>query len=432
MLNIAKFRLFLAIFAIFLFLTPSSIFADFSFSKWQWQKDINLAKTISEKRNYVELVFDEEVFKNSKSDLSDIRIINSQGEEDPYILKTETPESYRESNEVKILDKGFVENEMTTFVVDLEKEGILHNNLKILIDPKNINFRRSVKVEGSNDKNSWLIIADKEQIYDYTFEFKAQDAIVSYPEITFRFLKVTIFDKQEKSLNILGAEVFQEVTTVAKKIDYKANIITESEDVLNKASILIFDLGKIGLPTNRLSLMSDDSNFSREVALEGSKDNKNWSIIILRDVIFSFDTPKFKGNKLFLEYPDKNFRYFRLTIFNKDNKPIKVNSVSAAGFLRKLVFQYNPDLKYQLYYGNTKAQRPEYDLEKYFKYFGEIKNQEVILSPQKNNPKFEQEKIPEKPFTERYPNLLLAVLIVVVLIVGGLTLKLFIKTAKKE
>ena len=401
--------------------------ADFDLTKWQLKKDIT-SPAGKDLRGVVlgEVSFDNEVFSGASADLRDIRVIDNANKEVPYTLTAETPKSGRENYSVKIINKGQVGLEYSTFVVDLGQNGILHNQLEIITDSKN--FRRRAAIEGaaSLDQKDWLKLAEK-SIYDYSYEFKAKDTSVRYQESTLRFLRVKIFDNGEKPISIYGANVYREVSNGAREVNYKGAIISQELKGRERASVFTIDLGYKGLPTNKISLETNDINFNREAAIEGSNDGQNWSVVSYRDVIFSYRTPKFEGAKMELNYPESNFHYYRLTVFNKDDNPIPINQVSFSGFLRKLVFQYNPNNSYALYYDNPGARFPEYDLKNYLDYYSQDNRQPFKLMGETANGAYVPPKLPVKPLSERNPNLLLLTLVFIGAIVGFLIFRLFRK-----
>ena len=166
------------------------------------------------------------------------------------------------------------------------------------------------------------------------------------------------------------------------------------------------------------------------MALEGSNDKEKWQIVEFRDVIFSFSTPNFTGSKLSIDYPESNYRYYRITVFNRDDKPITIAGVEATGLLRKLIFNYDPAKSYKLYYGNSSARYPQYDIEALFPYLDISFLPKVALSTEELNPGFKEIVPPPKPLSERLPWLLPSVLAFVVLVLGGLITKLVLSAKK--
>ena len=402
-------------FALVLF--AASVRADFSVADWRLVKAINLPEALGE-NEYVELELDQDVFAHAASGLRDLRIIeNDSRREVPYQLVVEPREREGTTFPVNMRDLSYIKGEQTSFVFDLGRAGALHGEVEIITS--SVNFRRSVSVEGGNDAASWAVLTEKGQIYDFTvFErgFRAQDTKVRYPESTVRYLRVTIFDRGEDALSLSGARVASVRETAAKEVQYDADIVARTQDPENQRTQIIFDLGGENLPSNRLELVVSDSNYSREVALEGSNDKNSWNSVYSRDILYSYDTPKFRGAKTSILYPETAFRYLRLTIFNADNPPLQIKSAHAVGLLRKVVFSVVPYAVLRLYYGNPLARYPSYDLAQYFRYLETEGLPAATLGLQEQNPLFEEKIPPPPPFSERFPWVLNGA--VVVLTVG--------------
>lgn len=400
--------------------------ADFSPAVWEYKKPIQVSG-ITEK-TFVEVTFDGQVFEHAKPDGSDIRVLRGD-KETPFVRTTEAPQTTREVTPVTIVNQGFIRGSFSTFIADLGASGILHNRIAIKTNTKN--FTREVEVQGSPDNKEWFVLEPRGRIYNMTIEATRtspsatiQNTSIPYPETTYRYLRIRMFDNGEDPLTIYGAEVAREYTVAAREVSYQGTLSQEEKKEVQQ-SILTIDAGAKGLPTNKIVLETPSTNFKREVGIEGSNDNQNWSLIIFRDVLFSYDTPKFKGSKLILNYPETNFRYLRLTIFNKDDQPIQITKATLAGYLRKLVFEYTPGAQYYLYYGAASARHPEYDLQNYIQYLDISERKIATLGLEEKNQEFEAIQEPQKPFTERYPGLLLAVLVIAVLALGGVALRLF-------
>lgn len=419
----------LIISVVFVVVFPMLAWADFDIKKWRYEKDIGAPLDLREAA-YVELVFDNEVYENAAPGLRDLRIIDSMGGEAPYKVLLEKEFSQSERRSVQIINNSFVLGEYTVFVADLGG-AVLHNQIQILTPSKN--FRQEVTIEGSHDQNQWFILTDKGHVYDYSppqFEFKKQSLAINYPESSYRYLRVKIFGRGEERVVVTGLEAYQTVRSVAKEVTYPAVIIEKGENTEAQATYVVIDLGSMGLPSSRLTIATPDINFSREVALEGSNDKTNWSIVEFRDAIFSFATPKFTGSKLSIDYLESTYRYFRLTIFNRDDKPITVPSVSSTGLLRKLVFNYDPAKEYKLYYGNSDARYPQYDIEALFLYLDLTQIPSVDLGAEAQNPFFEEVMPPQPPVTERLPWLLPLVLAFAAFILLGLIVRLVLSAKK--
>ncbi len=420
-------RIFLFIFV--LFFIAGTALADFNIKDWQYERSIQLPQLSA--TNFVEVNFDEGVFSKAASGLRDLRVMRGN-EERPYKLVVDRSILEGDRLSGRVYDISSVPGQYTSFIVDLGSAGLFHNRVEII--SSSINFRREAAVEASNDAISWATVQSKAVIYDYTDRdaaLKARNSTIYYPESTMRYLRVRIIDTDEEPLVISTANVLYEKKTQAKTVSYPVSIIEQSIDEEYRASRFIADLGSAGLPSNTLAVLVSGSNFKRDIGLEGSKDKEKWDVIKSRDVIFSYQTPKFTGSKLAITYQESTYRYMRLTIFNKDDAPLSVQGLAASGVLRNLVFEAEPEGEYKLYYGNRDARYPQYDIESYFQYLDVENIPQATLGTQALNSLFIEKLPPKPPLSERFPWLFPAVLAIGIALLGSLLVKLLLGIRKR-
>lgn len=398
------------------------VWSDVSGHEWRFFKSIVLPEGLAQE-SLVEVLPDLEVFSHAAPGLYDLRVIEGDSQREvPYKLLVERGEHRRGAIAVTVRDLGDVPGQYTSFVADLRQEGVLHNELEIRTPSQN--FQRRVVVEGSPDGETWAVLQEQAQIFDFTIterNFTTLDTRVRYPASTARYLRIRVINGEESPLEISGAVAYFAQELAPRETELSSTLVTRKEDVEERKTLVVLDLGSQGFPTNRLVVSTPQENFYRQVALEGSNDADTWTQVQGSGVLYAFNTPKFVGNKLSLSYPETTFRYFRLTIFNEDNPPLPVTSARAYGFLHKLIFSASPGGTYQLHYGNPEAHAPSYELERIFPYLVTENLPKAQLGTHTANPLFVEPPEPTKPpepFTERYPWLLPTVVAVAALLIG--------------
>ena len=400
--------------------------ADFSVQAWRFFKPVPVSDVLSE-TSLVEVVPDTEVFAHAAPALSDLRVVEEDSQlEVPYKLLVERGEQRRGWVPVTMRDLGHVPGQHTSFVLDLNQQGALHNELEI--STSSHNFQRDIVVDGSEDAENWRVLDKSGQIFDFTIAargFTTRDTRVTYPSSTARYLRVRIIDGELPPLDVRGAVVFFAQQIQPRRTEYPINLPVRVEDDAERSTQLVLDLGSRGFPTNRISLTTSQENFSRRVNLEGSHDNQLWTLLRRSENLYVFNTPKFVGSQLSLSYPESRYRYFRLTVFNEDDPPLPVTGAQASGFLRKLIFSADPGGSYRLYYGNPDAEAPSYELEHVFPYLVTENLPVAGLGAHTGNPLFTGPIESLKPFTERYPWLLPTVVALAALLIGVFLTSLF-------
>ena len=403
---------------LFVALSMGVALADFRIQDWRYVKSIQFSEGLAEEK-LAEVAPDIEVFGESASGLVDLRIVENGESEVPFQMLIETGTSQRGRIQANIRDQGFVPGEYTGFVVDLDKAGALHNEIEIFTASQN--FQRIVQIEGGNDGEIWTVLQKGARIFDFTLKdpnFTTKNTRISYPESTVRYLRVRILNEAgEKPLDISGTSVFSVVDEPDNETVYAAAIVKRSEDSERRVNLLTVDLGVNGAPNSRLVVETAQVNFYRRVSLEASADAQIWRSIGATGELFSYETAKFVGSQLTVTYPETTLRYLRMTVYNEDNPPLDIDGLKIHGVSRKLLFPARPGASYELYYGNSEARTPSYDLKRFLPYLETEGLTRGLLGPQTNNPGI---TIPKKPFTERLPWLIPVVVALTAVAVGFL------------
>ncbi len=409
-------------------------YADFDLAHWRYFKQVIIPPGVAA-GDLIELALDREVFQESAVGQSDLRLIGG-GQEVAYQLVVAEGRQERRSVPVKLRDLGYVPGEHASFVADLGGGGSLHNEVEVFTKGKN--FRRSVVVEASRDAETWAVLEEGSEIYDFTVEeqgFNARNTRVSYPESAARYLRVRVLNGGAGPLEIDGASVALAEDFPAVETPYSPKIVSSGEDAETGASFWIVDLGSRGIPTRRLSFRTSESNFHRSATVAGindreDRDREDWQLLG-SSVIYSYDTAKFTGSLLSMGFPESRHRYYRFTIQNLDDPPLPAEGITLHGLERKLIFRSQPGVEFALYYGNPEARRPSYDLERILPYLrtGDKTGglHAAALGAQQANTSFTGFDV---PLTERFPWLAPVGVIVAALAVAALLFGVFRQARK--
>lgn len=400
-------KLFIIFAAIFLF-SATSCLANFDISKWKYYKDIS-----STGGNLLRVTLDDNVFSSSTKDLSDLRIIDGENREVPFKLVSGKESFKSDRVPVKMINNSYIPGENSQVILDLGTSGSLVNNLTVSTVSEN--FQRNVKVYGSNDMNAWNVLRDNGYFYDFTDKkanFKSQNTQISFPDSAYHYIKIEIADDGGNPVKIISVETNNTIEEKTRGHERHPQF-KSIEKTDKKITEMVADLGVSGIPTDRMNIESKNVNFNRAILIYASNDEnaKDWDYLG-QGYVFRYNTPKFTGENVTLSFPETTKRYLKLEINNKDDVPLSISGLSSFSVYREVIFQTNVSEKYRLFYGNAKADYPQYDLEKYFEYLEPDKAMEAKITNQRDNSSYIAEKEPEKPLTERIPYLLSGILTV--------------------
>ncbi len=413
--------MFKKIFILFIILFfPYFCWAKFNLPAWRYYKDIEV------KPGWNMVKIDDEVFANSSRGLRDLRVINNHYEEVPYKIVVSQDKDEFKTYRPKMLNNSYLPGKYSSVVLDLGANPEPVNRLRI--NTVSENFQRNVMIYGSDDMKSWQIIKDDAYIYDYTDKrghFHAQNTVVDFPESIFRYLKLEIADRENNPVKINSVNINYCKKEPAREVKKKPKFSVRNKPE-GKTEIYV-DLGSGGLPVKKIKLFINNDNFNRPVELLASFSKRDWRTIG-NYYIFRYNTNRWQGQNLSLDFSESNERYFKIIIFNKDDKPLKISELEFFAVCKEIVFSAEKDEAYRLYYGNPQADFPEYDLEKYFSYLDLSDAYRAKLSAQQENQKFQPEFKKKTSRSEQISNLLEYGIIVASILLLFLLYRFFVFT----
>lgn len=413
---------------------PLAVIADFDMEKWRFAKNIEPAAGALSERLGAFMV-DREVYEKAKSDVSDLRVVDANGEEVSHHIINFWKRDATEQVQATILNNSFVVGREQSLILDFGAGRGVHNQVSLGVSQQDRNFRRKVTVSGSDAVGNWRVLSQENVIYDYSVDISARKTTLYYPLTNFRYLFIQITDEGGGALNITSATGTFIAATGAKDFQQEVRYsgsLSVSEDKTNNTTDVIVDVGQNSIPIHKLVLETPSIDFYRQVKVYGRSDHDAAWKPYVTDVIFRYSDPTFRDTQLTIRSPDIRERYIKVVIVNNDNKPIAVSGVSLFGAAQTVVFPFTAGKTYTLYYGNENARTPQYDLA-YILARMRIEEHIVLmqLGEAKVNLFYKEPEKPLPPFTERYPYFLTVSLVILVLLLGALVLKVLIRNQSR-
>ncbi|MCX6375245.1 MAG: DUF3999 family protein [Armatimonadetes bacterium] len=412
----------LTITLVFLIALSGSAQADFNPRNWARYSPVEAPKGAS--GQYAQVALDRDVYSGSNLDLSDVRVVRGKDQEVAYKLLVDEGRTSDTEYSATMLNESLVPGKYSSFVLDLGKPGVLSNRVEI--QTSSANFMRKVEIDAASDGVNWAVLRNDAYIFDFSRDYHSRSTAVTYPDSTYRYIRVKVWNYGEKPLTIDGALVSRRKTEPAREEVLYKGMGTVSQNSEEKSTDVELDLGASGLPASKDVITSSSTNYHRWVEIAGSIDRKEW-IDLCSSQILKYDTPKFKGEESSIPCSGRGYRYMRVRIRNYDDQPITITGIKVYGARKRFFFPYRTGASYRLYYGNSEAGLPTYDIEETFKYLSAEKAIVLRLGPGVKNPDFVM-PIATKPWFEKNPWILWVVLLAAVILLGLLTIRSIIQT----
>ena len=333
--------------------------ADFTPGKWAYSRDI-IVPNPTAASEYVTVELDGQVYEHAPTSLNDLRVIDDQGIEVASIVQQISTETHVPFS-TKIINRQ-IEKGRSIYTVDAG-ENINYNGLQISTDSRN--FSRRVTVEGSNN-GVWAMLRDDGYVMDFSRDETAQSLKIIFNSTSFRYLRVTIFDKNEAPISISAIELFttEQVTNPLRILSNE--IISQTQDAKLRASIITLKFEQLKTPNSQIEIIAENTNFHRRAEIEQcvvTPENKGLRCSHLSSGnLYDINIDRVNARNLIIDYPEAHSGFLRIKIYNYDDQPLKIRGVKVSGYPRLLLFKREAERSYKLMYGNEKASAPQYDL----------------------------------------------------------------------
>jgi hypothetical protein len=423
-----------------------SIACGFDSAKWKYRATVTIESGTDK---YSRLILTPDVYNAARPDLGDIRLIDSSGKQVAYIIARPQDRTERQQYKPSVINRSTSAENAAMVTLDFGQK-VVKNSIEVIT--KGDNFRRMVKIEGSNDNTEFFTLVKRAYVFavgqDKHFEQ------IGLPTNDYRYWRITVWPMPDENNSPVIEEVktFKVVEKIAQRQQVEMVSVEHSEDEKNKSSIYVYDLTYQHLPISEIELDVTSDSFYRFVSIEGrdqatrkveiaSEDNRQrfeevevpWERLV-SDTIYRYAEPGGeKCEKLVIRvYAGRRVhRYLKITIANYDDEPVEVEKASAKMIADEVVFAADDNTELVLYAGSASAGMPQYDIKYRLTNPLEAKTKSARLSSITDNPLFREAEQKLAPWTERHRILLLIALIVVALVLGRFILKSF-KSIRSE
>ncbi|WP_462351254.1 hypothetical protein [Fusobacterium varium] len=297
---------------------------------------------------YKEFYITEDIYLKSKNDLGDIRILDSEGQEIPYVIEKKEAGYNNIEKTVSvgnIISETAKEEKMETvfkFSPQNKLDDIFGNRIEII--PKR-NFYFEYELLGSSNGKNWEYITYGE-IYKTPDK---ENLLIDFSAEKYTYYKL-ITDLSKESnfkgavLKFYGSEK-KETETILLKLQYHS----EEKD---KNSIITIETNN--LPINKIYLKAN-GEFKRNYSIGNSYYHRTGTIFKV-------------GSKENMEIDIRKAsrtEQMTLEIKNGDNKPLVINEIQGEYIPAKIMFKIEKNDKYRIIFGDENLYKPKYDLEEF-------------------------------------------------------------------
>jgi hypothetical protein len=392
--------------------------ADFSPPDWEFRR----ALVVDAAQRLCVVRIGPEIRRHLQPDLSDLRVVGDNGEV-PYVLERLAGSVDERQLQPDILNKVSLPGVGVQVTLDLRAPN---NHSRLRIATSETNFRRRVRIETSDDRQRWAVAREDAYLLDFEQDGRRFTVLgIDYPVSDRRYVRATFHDwVKPETLRDLRLIYRRQSPAVHDTVAQLPPVPAENSTA--RTSVYLLDAGEKPPPYGRVRLEAEEAAFHRAVEVESSTDGESWS-----HVAHGFLSRRPNREPPALSFAERRDRYLRVSISNEDDKPLAVGGFRLEAIGRQAKFVPEAAGRYWLYYGNSDARKPVYDLAMLLAGHEPGKGTSLAPGPEESNPPYRPRPV-SVPWSERHPWLLHVTLAAAILIMGFVTIRFLLKLRRAE
>jgi hypothetical protein len=364
---------------------------------------------------FAEAEIDAGILERSNGNLGAIRVTDEIGATVPYVIATRPPRIESVEIPLVVVERKRADGSLVA-VIDRGKDRKLEAAIEIQVD--GLTWRVPLMIEASRDHRSWMPVAAAEELQSLLSPPPIITGRIRFPEEGLRYIRISLGpglpERADFGRIALARETRREE---GDWTDIAATVVrTGIERGENGAAMVtLLDLGQPGLLHQRVTVMLPAPDYFRRVEVRevsGEEPNAPWRPLAEGAILKRRRTGETLSR---LDYAPSTARYLAVVIRHGDDQPV-AGAISVKSLRRRLVVPIANGPRF-LYYGDSSARTPRYDLAERWNGVAEGPGGATMtLGAEEPNPGY----MPTEPrtFLERYPWVLTLGLFVGVILLG--------------
>jgi Protein of unknown function (DUF3999) len=355
--------------------------------------------------------------------LADVRVIDDQGAEVPYVSFRSEGTSHTASLPATLRENSFTPGKFTQLVLDAGARAPFHNAVRIQTTAPD--FIEWVQVEASDDGHVWRMVQERAPIFRFRKDAHEGTQVVHHSENNAQYLRVRILDGEAK-FAVVGADVLHEVVEPAERVPMEIGLSPDGKQPA-RSSVWSADVG----PAAELGMearfeVTSPAEFIRTVKISVSGDGKDWFGIGGGEIYrYRRGEAQLEQLSVMVAHGAPQVHYLRVEIVNGNDAPLAGGAPKLYVTPQHLVFEQQPGRNYSMIYGQERAEAAQYDLGRRL----DAKQMAAAVAGQLGPEETNADWVDPRPWTETHDIFLWLVLLVAVMLLGYAAVRSLRKSA---
>jgi hypothetical protein len=355
-------------------------------SAWQYRRAVTLPSERAAGAPFGAVDVDPETAAQAQADLQDLRLVEANGRELPWVAVRADPRAVRTSWTGRLIDTRRERRRSSAWIVDLGADATFD---RLVLDIPAQDFVKRFRVEAVAGGGGWKVLVEDAGVFDRPWRMRVHHTTIDLPEtVTTRNLRLTADDTGSRPVDLVG--VVASVTRRTEGRDWRRPVTVRP--LGSEAGISRYRLDvPPRFPVETLELDADEAAFSRRVTVKETSELAGRTIErplgegLLYRLRLEEEALSAEMRQLDVQRPQDG--QMILEIDDGDSPPLGHPKVVASGTVVRLVFLPTA-APITLYYGNVVTRAPVYDLQMLQPWLGVAGAETATLGPEQANPRF--------------------------------------------
>lgn len=336
---------------------------------------------------FVALSLPPELLARCRQDLADLRLVESDGREVPYLLDRARERSAEMRWSGALVGSRREQRRWSSWTMDLRAARSFDTLLVTIPDQ---DFAKAVRVELSEDGTGWREAMREAGVFDRPWSTRIHHTRIELPQpATARYVRLTLDDARSRPVTVTGIEVARARPLPGESWSRPASVAALASEPGRSR----YGLSEVaGLPFETLRLEADEAAFSRHVRLiEASlKNGRRDEMVLGEGEIYRLraEDAALAAEALSLSVRPPSGGELILEVRDDDSPPLRQPRATVSAAATRLLFAGTPGQP-TLYYGNPLTRPARYDLESQRVRIAAVGSFPAVqLGPEQANPRF--------------------------------------------
>ncbi|PIB34383.1 hypothetical protein BFP72_02560 [Reichenbachiella sp. 5M10] len=305
------------------------------------------------------LLLSPELLGKANSDLTDLRIYDEKGVQQPYLIQQEAARASHRSFHTYDITQRENPEDSTSYLIFQNHTKQAITEVHIIVE--NTEVKKRARLSGSHDQKKWFAIKNDYLLQSmHSADHTTDSNVLRFPLSNYPYFKLEIDDNLKDPIHILKVGYYATEVKKGRTTSFDFPIVSQL-DSANHSYVRLVLPDTTYLENLQLEVKGADY-YARDIQVflkKKNTNNKNQTSHILQQI--GSATLSSSGSRA-INLGNIQAQELLLKINNQDNQALQISKVTGSFLNQYAIINLSPEHSYQIKFGDRNLHAPNYDL----------------------------------------------------------------------